>query len=108
MDKDLEKQRKVDLKEAKKAFRGTDLQKRFGPGSFGHHEMIDRSFISLEMWDYVARSPATVIDPELYEMADKIGHLMYEFYQTAARKDWEAEEKEWPVEGHSEPKKTKK
>ncbi len=104
MDKKLEQQRKADLKEAKKAFSGSDLQKRFGPGSFGHHEMTDRAFIMCEMWDYVAQSPATVIDPELYEDAQKIQQLIYDFYQKASLRDWEAEEKEFPIEGHSNEK----
>jgi len=70
----------------------TDLKgliERFGPESFGSHEMVDRAYIQIENWDYVKSSPATLIDNELYEAATKIEDLMADFYQLASRKGYE-------------------
>jgi hypothetical protein len=91
-EQELEVERLAYLREAEETFEGSDLQERFGPGSFGHHEAVDRSYIVSEMWNFVLTSPATIIDPKAFELASKINDLMFDFYQLMARRDWEKEE----------------
>jgi hypothetical protein len=95
-----EADRLEELKETQETFAGSDLQKRFGPGSFGHHEVVDRAYVASEVWDMVASSPATLLDPELNADARRIGDLIFDFYQKAAMIDYSAEQKDFPEEGH--------
>lgn len=49
---------------------GTDLiglQKRFGSGSFGNHEILDRLHLCISNWyDFVADHPAIVLDNDAW------------------------------------------
>jgi hypothetical protein len=113
--KQFEKDRLEAVEEAKKSFvwpgegdPDAQLHTRFQPGSFGHHEMTDRASIVCEMWSYVVESPATALDPDLFADAQRVFDAMWDFYQKAATKSCEADEKDYPFEGHHVPEKEKK
>lgn len=55
---------------------------RFGKGSCGEHELLDRSSIILGMWDdYIIEHPSLVRNRELWELAMKIESDLSDFYQ---------------------------
>ena len=52
---------------------------------FGYHEVIDRSFLLLEMfYDFVDSHPVVKKNQALREKSDEIGTALAEFYQLAA------------------------
>lgn len=64
----------------------SDIQQRFGDGSFGAHELLDRSNLILEMWEsYIKEHPTTIINEEAFELAFEIGEKIADFYQLTAR-----------------------
>lgn len=55
---------------------------RFGPGTFGHHEALDRVHCQLNAWEeFVVQHPSLLRDAELFRMAWGIGEQMNELYQ---------------------------
>jgi len=61
---------------------GETLEERFGPGSFGYHELLDRASILMNNWDvYIAQHPATLLDADRYKRAHEVLNAMYAFYQ---------------------------
>jgi len=81
------------LKECKDCF--PECETRFGPGSYGFFELLDRSMQAYEYFEhYVLGSCATSVDKEIYEKAHKIAQALYDFYQFVALKDFDAEDKE--------------
>lgn len=62
-----------------------DAEKRFAPGSFGHHELIHTLFIMQSNWDdFVQRHAACVLNPEWWAEARKIADTMANLYQRVA------------------------
>ena len=67
---------------------GETLEERFGPGSFGYHELLDRSYLLLSNWEeFVTAHPTTLIDPVRYRKAQEIAEAMAEFYSLVGRGD---------------------
>ena len=88
---DIESERREALTEAREDLSSTDgeaLEARFGPGTFGHHELLDRASILLENWEsFIASHPATLLDPGRYRKAREIADAMADFYQLVGRGD---------------------
>jgi hypothetical protein len=86
---DIESERLESLAEARESHSSSDdepLEKRFGPGSFGNHELLDRAFLMSENWElFIASHPATLLDAELYRKAFEIAEAMADFYQMVGR-----------------------
>lgn len=60
----------------------SDLEERFGPGSHGHTEGIDRVHIQNSIWqDHIREHPAILLDLEAFTLAAEIGDKMNELYQ---------------------------
>jgi hypothetical protein len=54
---------------------------RFKPGSFGCHELLDRTSMVAGLLDqYVLSHPACVMDPEWYALAWKASQALAELY----------------------------
>lgn len=54
------------------------------PGSFGFHELVDRSCMIAEMFsESIAEHPAAQ-HPKLQQRIAQIGHDLYQLYQEAA------------------------
>lgn len=61
---------------------------RFGRGTFGHHEALDRVHCQTNAWEtFVVEHPSVLRDAELFQMAWGIGERMNEFYQAIGTKD---------------------
>lgn len=59
-----------------------DLRARYGPGSFGYHEVLHVSSIAADMMDsHILRHPSVVLDPELYALAHAAHTSMLALYQ---------------------------
>lgn len=60
----------------------------FGPGSFGFHELVDRSSVVMDMWaGHVQEHESCQRNPHLKKMADQVMQLMFDFYQMSAFED---------------------
>ncbi len=54
----------------------------FGPGSFGFHELLDRTYLVADMFsEKIAGHPAAE-HPELVERVKKIEDALFDLYQT--------------------------
>ncbi len=88
---DIESERQEDLSEAREGLASADgesLETRFGPGSFGYHELLDRASILVDNWDsFIASHPSTLLDPDRYRKAREIAQAMADFYQLVGRGD---------------------
>ncbi|WP_406694157.1 hypothetical protein V5E97_24220 [Singulisphaera sp. Ch08] len=88
---DLEAERQSRLAEAQDGLawsEGETIERRFGPGSFGYHELLDRAYLLSANWEeYIAAHPTTLIDPDRYRMAQEIAEAMAQFYQLVGRGD---------------------
>lgn len=56
-------------------------------GSFGWHEIVDRSYLIYYMWDEIVDHYSTCTDSRAYYLAKKIEGLMIEFYQYVSTKE---------------------
>ena len=64
------------------------IEERFGPGTIGNHELLDRTHLVLAMWSqFVREHPSCYSDASLYRMASQIESMMADFYQTVGRRD---------------------
>ena len=88
---DFEIERQDDLAEARRNhdfLEGETLEARFGPGSFGYHELLDRAALLSANWDsFIASHPATLLDADRYRKAHEIAAAIAEFYQLVGRAD---------------------
>jgi hypothetical protein len=76
--------------EARDGLSGDTVEGRFGPGSFGYHELLDRAFLLMDNWEsFIAAHPATLLDPDRYRKAREIADAMAEFYQMVGSGDSE-------------------
>jgi hypothetical protein len=67
---------------------GETIEMRFGPGTFGYHELLDRANLMLINWEsFIVSHPATLLDPERYEKAQLIVEAMADFYQVVGAGD---------------------
>ena len=89
MDIEVDRQNRLaGARESLVAFEGETLEGRFGPGSFGYHELLDRAYLIQSNWEtFIAEHPATLLDPERYRRAQEIATAMAEFYQLVGRDD---------------------
>ena len=95
MDKEIEEQRKYELKELTDSYQ--DPQKQFGPGTFGEHELLDRAMMAFEFFDaQVVRHPACVLNADLFFAASKAYDALTSFYQMVGNKVGDAQA---PAEG---------
>jgi len=63
-----------------------DIDRRFGPASFGNHEAMDRTWMLLETFDaYVVQHPSVALCPEAFAMATHARSLMAEVYRIIGR-----------------------
>jgi hypothetical protein len=61
---------------------GADWSKSYRPGSFGCHELLDRtSFVGDMVEQYVLAHPACLANPEWYDLAAKAVAALRELYQ---------------------------
>jgi hypothetical protein len=73
--------------------RGEDIEARFGLGSYGFHEIIDRLHVIRSNWEeHVVNHPSVVMDRQRFRQAREIGDIIADFYQDCALEDWLEEE----------------
>jgi hypothetical protein len=61
---------------------GPNWSEQFKPGSFGCHELLDRtSLVSDLLQQYVVSHPACALNPEWYALADRAASALCELYQ---------------------------
>jgi hypothetical protein len=59
-----------------------DTPERFGPGSYGMHELLDRAHLASRFFqEHVLEHPACLLSEELWREASTIVDLMERFYQ---------------------------
>jgi hypothetical protein len=88
MPMNLEFDRKQKLDEAREDLVSGTVEERFGPGSFGYHELLDRTYLLMDNWEsFIANHAATLLDPERYRKAREIADAMTAFYQWVGRDD---------------------
>src|SRR5713226_1677516 len=76
-----ERERRELLKELS-AGEGPDWSKHFKPGSFGCHELLDRTMLAAGVVEeYVLTHPACAQNPDWYALADKAASALQELYQ---------------------------
>lgn len=77
---EIEKHRQQALELAKEDF-PEGVEERFGPGTIGAHEALDRAFMVQSMWeDFVSNHPTIVLNKELFGLAFEISEKLAEFY----------------------------
>ena len=61
---------------------GSDWADGYKPGSFGCHELLDRTALAADLVEhYVLSHPACAQDEEWYELADRAVSALRELYQ---------------------------
>jgi hypothetical protein len=89
-----EEERRQLLKELS-AEQGPDWAKQFKPGSFGCHELLDRTLLaSGVVEEYVLTHPACAQNPEWYALADKAASALQDLYQRIGAAHLERDEAE--------------
>ena len=78
---DTEHERKRLLAELN-AEQGKDWAEQYKPGSFGCHELLDRtSMAAKNIEEYVLSHPACAQNPDWYSLADQAAAALHELYQ---------------------------
>lgn len=86
---DRERDRKELLRELK-TDNGPDWSEQYKPGSYGCHELLDRTLMMAEMVEeHVLSHPACALDPEWYALPDKAAMALHELYQRIGAKHLE-------------------
>jgi hypothetical protein len=81
-----EEERQQDLAELV-ADQGADWMEHFKPGSFGCHELLDRTSVLADLVITRVRShPACIQDPEWYALADQAADALSKLYQSVGAK----------------------
>jgi hypothetical protein len=79
---EAEIQRLHDLERARDGDDLAEFDRRFGAGSGGIHEILDRVHVAHETWErYILDHPSTLLDPNLYLLATQVSLLMGLLYQ---------------------------
>ncbi len=60
---------------------GQELESRFGPGTFGCHELLDRTQLIARLVDELGEHPACVRDAEWHRLATQAADALHELYQ---------------------------
>ena len=61
---------------------GEAWAEKYRPGSFGCHELLDRTSREMDSVDrYIRSHPACVADPEWFALADQAFSALFELYQ---------------------------
>jgi hypothetical protein len=61
---------------------GTDWEKQFAPGSFGCHELLDRTSLVLKMIEeFIANHPSCIGNAEWYALAEQAAEALGSLYQ---------------------------
>jgi len=61
---------------------GPDWSESYKPGSFGCHELLDRTSLAANMVeDYILSHPACVQDREWFALAERAAAALHELYQ---------------------------
>jgi len=59
-----------------------EWMERFGPGSFGCHELLDRTSLMVNnLEQYILAHPSCLRDPEWYSLADRALTALMDLYQ---------------------------
>ncbi len=78
---DVEKQRQMELNDVL-AEHGLDWLKQFAPGTFGCHELLDRTLLAAEgVEENVLSHPACLQNPEWYALAEQAVGVLNDLYQ---------------------------
>lgn len=79
---EVELDREADLAITLDNFGGIEeLTRRFGRGTPGIGETLDRSYIAMEFFnDYVLENPGTCLHPEIYKLSHDIAGQMADLY----------------------------
>jgi hypothetical protein len=71
-----------------KVAQGSNWAAQFKPGSFGCHELLDRTNLAADIVEeYVLSHPACIRDREWYALADKAVTALRDLYQRIGAKD---------------------
>ena len=92
---EAEESRLESLEEFKESWETDEegLKGRFGPGTFGRHEVTDRAAIIVDnIAAYVLGSGPCALDSDLNFAAQKAFDAMFDFYQKCACEDIDADE----------------
>ena len=61
---------------------GPDWAEQHKPGSFGCHELLDRTALAVDLLErYVLSHRACVQNPDWYRLAEKAADALHELYQ---------------------------
>lgn len=106
IDEEAEADRLAYLASTRETFedKGEETEERFGPGSFGMHELLDRLHVVQSGWhDHVLTHAACTLYPDLFLQAYKIADMISDLYQMVGCKD--DPDSEWRDGGcwHKEP-----
>jgi hypothetical protein len=86
-----ERQRLVDELAAE---HGSDWSKPYEPGSFGCHELLDRTSLVAGLVErYLLSHPACVHNPEWYDLADRAATALRDLYQQIGQAHMEEQTK---------------
>lgn len=92
---EAEESRLESLEELKESWETDEegLIERFGPGTFGRHEVTDRAAIFVDnIAAYILGSGPCALDSDLNYAAQQAFDAMYDFYQKCACEDIEADD----------------
>lgn len=71
---------------------GANWAEQFKPGSFGCHELLDRTILAGDIVEeHVLSHPACIHDPEWYALAEQAVAALRELYQRIGAKHLDAE-----------------
>jgi len=78
---EIEKQRVKQVEDLTAEY-GPQWEERYGPGSFGCHELLDRTCLLADQLESAVLShPACIRNPEWYALASKAVDSLRELYQ---------------------------
>jgi hypothetical protein len=61
---------------------GPDWSEQYKPGSFGCHELLDRTSLAADLVErYVSDHPACVQNPDWFALAEQAAAALHELYQ---------------------------
>lgn len=71
---------------------GSDWGTKYQPGSFGCHELLDRTAMFADLLDQqIQRHPSCVVNPEWFFLAEQATAALRELYQQIGAKHLEAD-----------------
>src|SRR3954470_18769073 len=88
---EVEQERQRQLAELR-ADSGADWQEQYRPGSFGCHELLDRTALVADLVDqHLLAHPACVANPAWYKLAEQVVNALHELYQKIGAEHLQAE-----------------